>query len=196
MGSVVMQAVCSVDGFIADENDRVGPMFEWYDNGDVEQSLFEGVMRVRLSKASADHVEKDWARAKVTVIGRHLFDITNGWSGRPPTGNHVIVISHRRRPEDWDFPNAPFTFVTGVEEGIRRAREFAGDGLVSLCAGDVGGQAFAAGLVDEVEMDVVPTVFGSGKRFFGSFAGTEISLDDPVVVPGKRVTHLRYRVRR
>jgi len=54
----------------------------------------------------------------------------------------------------------------------------------------------AAGLVDEVRMDVVPVVFGSGKRYFGS-ADAQHILDDPVVViEGNRVLHLRYRVRR
>jgi dihydrofolate reductase len=60
---------------------------------------------------------------------------------------------------------------------------------------DVGGQAFALGLVDEVAIDVAPVVFGSGKRFFGS-ADAHYLLDDPyLVIQGDRVLHLRYRVR-
>ena len=62
--------------------------------------------------------------------------------------------------------------------------------------GDVGGQALAAGLVDEVAMDVVPVVFGSGKRYFGSIEAQHLLEDPDVVVQGDRVLHLRYRVRR
>ncbi|HEX5918202.1 MAG TPA: dihydrofolate reductase, partial [Nocardioides sp.] len=70
------------------------------------------------------------------------------------------------------------------------------DATVSVAAGDMGGQAFALGLVDEVAMDVVPVVLGTGKRFFGS-VDTQHLLDDPhVVVQGDRVLHLRFRVRR
>lgn len=58
----------------------------------------------------------------------------------------------------------------------------------------VGGQALALGLVDEVAMDVVPVVFGSGRRFFGPVTDRHL-LDNPhVVIQGDRVLHLRYRV--
>ena len=65
-----------------------------------------------------------------------------------------------------------------------------------MTAGDLGGQAFSAGLVDEVAMDVVPVVLGEGVRFFGSHTGT-VLLDDPDrVVQGDRVLHLHYTVKR
>ena len=65
-----------------------------------------------------------------------------------------------------------------------------------MTAGDVGGQAFSAGLVDEVAMDVAPVVLGEGVRFFGSHTGT-VLLDDPdQVVQGDRVLHLHYTVQR
>jgi dihydrofolate reductase len=68
--------------------------------------------------------------------------------------------------------------------------------IVSIAAGDVGGQIFAAGLVDEVALDVVPVVFGTGKRYFGSLA-KQVLLEDPdEVVQGNRVLHLRFRVRK
>jgi hypothetical protein len=62
--------------------------------------------------------------------------------------------------------------------------------------GDVGGQIFAAGLVDEVAMDVVPVVFGTGKRFFGGVDGRHLLEDPQVVIEGERVLHLRFAVRR
>ena len=79
----------------------------------------------------------------------------------------MVVVTHRPEPEGWD-PEAPFHFVDGVEAAVARAQEFAGDRIVEVAAGDVGGQVLAVRLVDEVRMDVVPVVFGAGKRYFGS----------------------------
>ena len=107
----------------------------------------------------------------------------------------MVVVTHRSPPEGWD-PAAPFHFVDGVEAAMAKARELAGDRTVEVAAGDVGGQMLAAGLVDEVRMDVVPVVFGSGKRFFGSVQGQHLLEDPDVTIPGSRVLHLRYRVRR
>jgi dihydrofolate reductase len=192
VGKVVMYASVSVDGFIADENDRPGPLFDWLTGGDVPLDE-SGVLKV--SQASYDHTRAYWARIGVTIAGRRVFDMTDGWDGKPPSGiDHVVVVSHRPAPAGWD-PAAPFHFVDGIEAAVAKARELAGDRVVEVAAGDVGGQVLAAGLVDEVRMDVVPVVFGSGKRYFGSVRAQHL-LADPDVVPGNRVLHVRYEVRR
>ncbi|MEO3749200.1 dihydrofolate reductase family protein [Streptomyces sp. B6B3] len=190
MSTVVMHNVVSVDGFIADANDQVGPLFDWYGNGDVELGAVG-----RVSRVSADYVRPIWAGLGSMVIGRHLFDLTNGWEGKPPAGEHVVVVSHRPKPEGW-HPEASYHFVDGVAEGVAKARELAGGRTVAVAAGEVGGQAFAAGLVDEVAMDVVPVVFGSGKRYFGSVDAQHLLEDPHTVIQGDRVLHLAYRVRR
>jgi dihydrofolate reductase len=77
-----------------------------------------------------------------------------------------------------------------------RAKDLAGQRTVAVAAGEVGGQTLALGLVDEVAMDVVPVVFGSGKRYFGPVDGQHLLEDPDVVIRGDRVLHLRYRVRR
>lgn len=76
------------------------------------------------------------------------------------------------------------------------AQDLAGDRTIAVNAGEVGGQIFAAGHVDEVAMDLVPVVFGSGKRYFGSIDGQHLLEDPDVVIPGERVLHLRFKVRR
>ncbi|MGE0027795.1 MAG: dihydrofolate reductase family protein [Thermoleophilia bacterium] len=192
MGIVVMHNVVSVDGFIADERDDVGPLFEWYGNGDVEPVPGSGLA---LSQVSADYIAPTWAGIGSMVIGRHLFDMTDGWSGRPPAGEHVVVVSHRPKPEGW-HPEASYHFAGDVPSAIATAQELAGDRTVAVAAGDVGGQALALGLVDEVAMDVVPVVFGSGKRYFGPVDAQHLLEDPHVLIPGDRVLHLRYRVRR
>jgi dihydrofolate reductase len=107
----------------------------------------------------------------------------------------VVVVSHRPKPEGW-HPEASYHFVDGVTAAIAKAQDLAGDRTVSLNAGDVGSQILAAGLVDEVAMDVVPVVFGSGKRYFGNIEGQHLLEDPHVVIQGERVLHLRYKVRR
>lgn len=192
MSTVVMHNVVSVDGFIADDNDDVGPLFEWYSNGDT--LLSEGG-QIKVSRASADYVRPAWDGIGAMVIGRHLFDIMNGWEGQPPVGEHVVVVSHRPKPAGW-HPEASYHFVANVAAAVAKAKELAGERVVAVAAGDVGGQAFALGLVDEVAMDVVPVVFGSGKRYFGPVDGQHLLADPDVVIRGDRVLHLRYRVRR
>lgn len=191
MGTVVMHNVVSVDGYIADEADQVGPLFDWYGNGDTE--LYEGALKV--SQTSAEYVRPIWDSIGSMVIGRHLFDMTNGWEAAPPAGDHVIVVSHRPKPDGW-HPEASYHFVDDVPDAIAKAKELAGERTVAVAAGNVGGQALALGLVDEVAMDVVPVVFGSGKRYFGEVAGQHLLEDPDVVIRGDRVLHLRYRVRR
>lgn len=193
MGKVVMYASVSVDGFIADENDDPGPLFDWLVSGDV--ALGEsGVLKA--SQVSCDYTRAYWDQIGVTIAGRHVFDMTNGWDGVPPSGiDHVVVVTSRGRPEGW-YPEAPFSFVDGIEAAVARAQELAGDRLVEVAAGDVGGQVLAAGLVNEVRMDLVPVVFGSGKRYFGSVDAQHLLEDPDEAIQGNRVLHLRYRVRR
>jgi dihydrofolate reductase len=188
----MMHAVVSVDGFIADAGDEVGPLFEWYFNGDAE--IVDGGP-FKVSEASIGYVRPVWERIGTTLMGRHLFDLTNGWEGTPPAGEHIVVVTHRPRPDGW-HPEASCRFVDDVGAAIAVAKELAGERDVAVTAGEVGGQALALGLVDEVAMDVVPVVFGSGKRYFGSVEAQHLLEDPDVVIQGRRVLHLRYRVRR
>ncbi|HZA82011.1 MAG TPA: dihydrofolate reductase family protein [Actinomycetes bacterium] len=197
MGKVIMHAVASVDGFIADENDDVGPLFDWYFNGDlpiVDEGQEQLHAPFRVSKRSHEYVSSFWGSIGATIQGRHLFDLTNGWEAKPPAGEHLLVVSHRPKPDGW-HPEADVPFFDEIPSAVEDARRRAGDRIVALCAGVVGGQALALGLVDEVAMDVVPVVFGSGKRYFGP-VDSQHMLDGPdVVIKGDRVLHLRYRVR-
>ena len=189
-----LHSVSSLDGYIADDNDDVGSLHDWYSNGD--QPILDEDSAFRVSAASVDYVRGIWANLKVLIIGRHLFDLTDGWEGRPPAGDHVVVVSHRPKPEGW-HPEASYEFATSVEEAFERAHALADGGDIGVNAGDMGGQALALGLIDQVAIDIAPVIFGSGKPYFGSFAGAQQLLDDPeVVIQGRRVLHLRYPVRR
>ena len=138
MGKVVMYGSVSVDGFIADENDQPGPLFDWLSSGEVP---LDESGELKVSQTSYDYTRAYWDQIGVTIVGRHVFDMTDGWDGKPPGGvDHVVVVTHRPEPEGWD-PEAPFHFVDGVEAAVAKAQELAGDRMVEVAAGDVGGQA-------------------------------------------------------
>ena len=192
MGKVVLNGTVSVDGFIADEQDQPGSLFDWLLGGDVPLDE-SGALKV--SQASYDYTRPYWDAIGATIVGRHVFDLTDGWGGEPPGGvPHVVVVTHRPPPGDWS-PAAPFSFVDGIEAAVAKAQELAGERIVEVAAGDVGGQVFAAGLVEEVRMDVAPVVLGSGKRYFGSVDAQHLLEDPDVVLQSNRVLHLRFPVR-
>lgn len=194
MGKTIMGAVVSLDGYIAMDDDRVGPLFDWFGNGDVSWT-FEGADDTfQTTQASADFMRGHYANVAAVVMGRRLFDLTNGWNGKPAAGEHVFVVTHEP-PTDWEYAGtAPFTFVDGVEAAIAAAQEYAGDRVVDVGAGEIGGQALRLGLIDQVVVNLVPVVFGSGRPFFATGALADpIMFENPTqIVPGDRVTHLVY----
>jgi dihydrofolate reductase len=199
MGKTIMGvAAISLDGFIADDNDGVGPMFDWLGTGDVAWSLPGSDGESRSTQASADFMTSRYGNMASNVIGRRLFDLTNGWNGKPAAGEHVFVVTHEP-PTDWEHADtAPFTFVNGVEEAIAAAKEFAGDRDVDVAGGQIGSQALELGLIDQVVVNVVPVVLGSGRPFFATGTLPEpLLFENPTaIVPGDRVTHLLYDVSR
>jgi dihydrofolate reductase len=126
VGSVIMHNVVSVDGFIADQNDDVGPLFDWYSNGDTP--IAEGA-GFKVSRASAGYVRAMWESIGAIVMGRHLFDLVNGWEGQPPAGDHIVVVSHRPKPEGW-HPEASCHFADNVTAAIDKAKELAAQHLL------------------------------------------------------------------
>ena len=198
MGKTVTGAAVSLDGFIADDNDSVGPLFDWYGNGDVTWSFPGADDEARSTQASADFMRTHYRDVAAVVIGRWLFDLTNGWNGKPAVGEHVFVVTHQP-PTDWEHADtAPFTFVDGVEKAIAAAKEFAGDWDVDVAAGQIGSQALKLGLIDQVVVNQFSVVFGSGRPFFATGRLAEpLLLENPTtIVGGDRVTHLVYDVSR
>ena len=94
------------------------------------------------------------------VVGRKLFDYTNGWDGKHPLGVPVVVLTHSV-PDGWEREGEWFTFVSdGIEAAIAKARELAGGKGVGLNSGTIASQALNARLLDEVWIDLVPVILG------------------------------------
>ncbi|SFQ54756.1 Dihydrofolate reductase [Amycolatopsis arida] len=182
------------DGFIADPNDHVAELFEWYEAGEVNVPNPNEHVSFEVDDASAELVREWTTNTGALVSGRRLFDIADGWGDHHPTGAPVIVVTHQP-PENADrWPRT--TFVEGVEVAIARARQVAGDRDVTIASASVSQQALELGLVDEVCVSLVPVLFGEGIPYFTKLSRGHQLLDDPVVIQGRRALHLRYRVRR
>jgi dihydrofolate reductase len=199
MGAVIAQAMMSLDGYIAKDDNTIGRLFDWLQNGEVELVSPRGDMTLHLTPQSAEHMRSWIASFGVLVCGRTLFDFTDGWDGRHDFDVPVVVVTHSV-PIAWvdAHPGAPFSFVTdGVEAAIAQARQIAGDRAVNVTAGVVAGECLGLGLLDEVAIDLVPVVMGGGRRFFGNAAVQDVPLGNPTSsVQGDRVTHLRFPVLR
>jgi dihydrofolate reductase len=188
----------SLDGFIADRDDRVGPLFDWYGNGPVETATaFPDRFRFQTSAASAEYLQQAMRHVKALVCGRRLFDVGRWGENGQPFGVPVFVVTHAV-PDGWPRADAPqpVTFVTdGVRSAVEQACAVAGDdGWIGVGGPNVIGQCLQAGLLDEVRINLVPVLLGDGIRYFDGLGPA--ALDGPTVIEGDRVTHLIYRVRR
>jgi dihydrofolate reductase len=196
MSNVYTGASMSLDGYISGPNESgFDQLFKWYGNGDVEVPTARPDLTMRMSPVSAEHFRSIIAMSGALVVGRRLFDVTNGWNGRHPMDVPVVVLTHEP-PADWP-EDTPFTFVTdGIESAIERAKTIAGDKVVGVNGGTIASQALNAGLLDEVWIDLVPVLLGAGTPFFADLANAPAELEGPLsVTEGVDVTHLRYRVR-
>jgi dihydrofolate reductase len=193
VGRVIASASMSLDGYIAKDDNTIGRLFDWYQNGPVEIRTASDDITFHLSPASAEHWGGWTSALGALICGRTLFNFTDGWGGRHTMDLPVVVVTHEA-PADWieAHPDAPFHFVTdGVEAAVATAQEIAGDRVVAVAAGTVAGQCLELGLLDEIAIDLVPVVMGRGRPFFGALPPADISLGDPTsCVQGNRVTHL------
>jgi len=197
MGKVISSASMSLDGYIAKDDNSIGRLFDWYSNGEVDVPTATEGMTFHLSPPSAQYWQSWVSGLGALVCGRTLFEFTDGWGGRHTMDTPVVVVTHRI-PEDWvrAHPDAPFHFVTdGVAAAVTKAKELAGPGTVAVTAGTIARQCLELGLLDEVAIDLVPVVMGTGRPYFGALSLEDVPLADPVVcIQGDRVTHLVFPV--
>jgi dihydrofolate reductase len=197
MGRVIANASMSLDGYIAKDDNTIGRLFDWLQNGTVEIPTVSDGITFHMSPSSADYW-RGWTEGLgALVCGRTLFDFTGGWGGTHTMDVPVVVVTHEI-PADWvaAHPGAPFHFVTdGVEAAVSKAQAIAGDHTVAVTAGTIARQCLALGLLDAVAIDLVPVVMGQGRPFFGEMSMDDLALGDPTsCIRGDRVTHLLFPV--
>jgi dihydrofolate reductase len=154
---------------------------------------------------SARVVEESLANIGATVMGRNMFGghpgpwddrkpWTGWWGANPPFHHPVFVLTHHARPPLVLEGGTTFTFVTeGIEAALEQARRAAGGKDVSLAGGAKAAQQYlAAGLVDEMEIHLVPTLLGGGERLFERVGENLHGLALVRTIATPRVTHLKY----
>src|SRR3954464_1871323 len=203
MGRVIANASMSLDGYIAKQDNTIGRLVDWLQNGEVEIPTATPAITVHLTPQSAEHWRRWTSQLGALVCGRTLFDFTDGWGGRHTMDVPVVVVTHEA-PTEWveAHPDAPFTFGTdGVAGAVAEAQRIAGDRVVAVTAGTIARQCLELGLLDEVAVDLVPVVMGKGtpvlrrdvtggcraRRSDGLHPGGP---GDPSGVPGQRPDHL------
>ena len=155
--------------------------------------------------ASTRVIEESTENVGATVMGRNMFggegpwgdDPWDGWWGDdPPFHMPVFVVTHHAREPVVKQGGTTFTFVTdGIASALEQAREAAGGKDVALSGGaGVAQQYLAAGLVDEMDIHLVPVLLGAGTRLFENLAGADLGLEITRVIEAPGVTHLSYRV--
>jgi dihydrofolate reductase len=192
MSKVIANMSMSLDGYVADTADGIDQLFGWMGNGEVEVPTAVEWATFRMSPASAEYMRAALAGAGALITGRHLFDITQGWGGTHPIGVPVVVVTHEP-PADWPHSET-FTFVDGVANAVRVAAGLAGEKNVVVASAKIAQQCLDAGLLDAIDVDLVPVLLGEGVRWFENLAKAPVRLGDPTVIEGNGVTHLAYEV--
>ena len=195
MSKLVAIMSMSLDGYVADVNDGVAEVFDWYFNsGDVEFNTGgSDPMTFKVSAASAEHLRGLWSELGAVLTGRRTFEVAQGWNGNHSWGP-AFVLTHDV-PAGWPRPNSTVHFVTdGIESAVKQAKSAAGGKSVGVHGADTIQQLLKAGLLDEISIDIAAVLLGSGLRLFDRLAGTPVALANPTVIRGVGVTHLRYLV--
>jgi len=196
MSKVVAIMSMSLDGYVADPDDGVAEVFDWYSSGDVEiHTGGSDPMTFSVSEPSAAHLGALASEIGAMLTGRRTFDAAQGWGGNHAWGP-AFVLAHDV-PTGWPRPGSTVHFVTdGVESAVQQAKAAAGGRSVGVHGADTIQQCLNAGLLDELHVDLAAVLLGSGVRLFDHLTGTPAALGDPNVIQGVGVTHLRYRVRK
>jgi dihydrofolate reductase len=151
----------------------------------------------KLSGSSAEVFEDLIDSGGAVVTGRRTYDIAGAWGGNGPLpGLPLFVLTHNG-PQHVPEGESRYTFVTdGVESAIAQAKAAAGDRYVSLMGASIPQQCLRAGLLDEIQIHLVPVLLGAGVRLFDHLGSDNVELETIRVVDSPGVTHLRFRVLR
>jgi dihydrofolate reductase len=195
MTKVSAQFTMSLDGYIAGPNDDIRRLFGWYSSGDTSLPVAGADIEFKVSRASAEYLQREWSELGAIVTGRRDFDVSDAWGGKSPIAGAPIFIVTHSPPQEWVKAGSPFTFVTdGVERALELARRVAGDKNVAISGSTIVQQCLRAKLLDEILIDLAPILLGAGIRLFDHLGAGPIDLEKISVVDAPDVTHLKFRV--
>ena len=195
MSSTVLYMSMSLDGYIAGPNETVDHglgdggmrLHEWFfTNGKMDPARLAGANR---------QIWDEMLATGAVVAGRGTFDPAHGWGGDHHNGAPIYILSRHRAP-DW-AANWPLVhYVDDLALAMREAKRAAGERNVLVHGAGIAQRALKAGLLDEMQIHLVPVLLGAGRPLFEHLGVEHHELEQVGVLQGDGVTHLRYRVRR
>ncbi len=201
MGKVVVDLSMSLDGFITGPNDSIelplgengDRLHDWIFGGSSERSGMSP--RNSATDKNREILDEAFETTGATVMGWRWFDIgEKPWGDDPPFHIPVFVLTHHPRATI-KKGRTTFTFITdGIESALEKARSAAGDKNVDVGAANVAQQYIRAGLLDEIQIHLVPILLGEGVGLFDHLSPNPIELERTRIVEAPGVTHLRFRV--
>ena len=186
MSQVILYMSMSLDGFIAGPDDRAGQelgrgggrLFNWLDD--------------RLGDGVNGRVYREAMATGAVISGRRTFELAGRWQGDHHDGVPIHVLTHHVDPGD--EPPGSARFYTDVTACVTEAVAAAGDRPVMVHGAGAAQAVLRAGLLDELEIHLVPVLLGGGRRLFAE--SDRVELRQIRRLDGHDVTHLRYRVSR
>jgi dihydrofolate reductase len=199
VSATILYMSMSLDGFIAGPNE--GPdnglgdgghrLHEWFmTGGDVDLDA------IRRSGGVNGTVVDEFMSTGAVVAGRGTFEPAGGWGGDHHDGVPIFILA--RHELGIDISQWPLvTYADDVTAAMTRAKDAAGDKNVLVHGAGTARLALAAGVLDELELHVIPVLFGQGRRLFEGLPSEQIELERTRILEGEGgVTHMHYRVRR
>jgi dihydrofolate reductase len=196
VSATVLYMSMSLDGFIAGPNEGPGNglgdgghrLHEWaMADGDVDLDA------IRRSGSANGQIVDEFLSTGATVAGRGTFELADGWGGDHHDGVPIWVLS--RREPGIDVSRWPHvTYVDDVRTAMSEARKAAGNRNVLVHGAATAQLALAAGVLDELEIHLVPVLLGQGRRLFDNLSPEHIELERTRILEGEGATHLHYRI--
>ncbi len=202
MSSTVLYMSMSLDGFIAGPNespdnglgDGGHRLHEWVFPGAEDDDDFEAAVG-RLRGVNRQ-IYDEFMSTGAIVAGRGTFEPAGGWGGNHHDGVPIYILSRNPVPA-WAAEWPAVHYVSSLEAAVRDAKHAAGDKNVLVHGASIAQRALTAGLLDELEIHLIPVLLGDGRRLFEHLGIEQRELERIRVLEGEGgVTHLRYRVRR
>jgi dihydrofolate reductase len=192
VSATVLYMSMSLDGFVAGPDENPGRLHVWLAGGEPSSA---GALPGRLSGVNGQVLDELMATGAV-VAGRGTFEPAEGWGGDHHDGVPIFVLSRQKPGIDtgqWPL----VTYLSDLEAAMSRARQAAGDKNVLVHGAATAQLALGAGVLDEIEIHLIPVLLGQGRRLFEGLGTKHIELERTRILEGEDgVTHMHYRVQR